>query len=271
MKFSKRLGIMQGRLSNNNINKVSSYPINPVSEIKKAAELNFVHLEFITKESYYFHKKNLIWDDKNIYILKKITSDNKIKKVVFTDNRSVKTNFLKLDNYYKQLIKQISKFKFKFFIVPLINKSEFNFKKIHQSVKFLDNIINYCKKRKIMFLVETNMNFANYKKLEKEMKNKLNIVYDTGNRQYNNSQIYLEEIILFQNRIKHIHLKDRDKKGNNVKFGNGNVNFKEVFKKLNQIKYKGLFTLESSRGSDSIKTQYMNYQYIKKCLRKINH
>ena len=64
MKFFKKIGVMQGRLCNDNIKSLSVYPKLPIKEFDLAAKLKLNHIEFITKESPYLHKENFIWNNK---------------------------------------------------------------------------------------------------------------------------------------------------------------------------------------------------------------
>ena len=96
MKFLGKIGVMQGRLSNNNIKSLSVYPKYPVKEFDIAAELKLNHIEFITKESSGFHYNNFIWNDKKINSLIKLYKSKGLKNISFIDNRSIKKNFTTL-------------------------------------------------------------------------------------------------------------------------------------------------------------------------------
>ena len=271
MKFFKKIGVMQGRLCNDNIKSLSVYPKLPIKEFDLAAKLKLNHIEFITKESPYLHKENFIWNDKKINIINKIYKSKGLKSISFIDNRSSKKNITSLISYYKKLINQLSKAKFKIFIIPLINKSDCDKINLNILSKTLDKISQYCKKKKIMFLIETNTDFENFIKLSKLMRNKIGIVYDTGNKYLSDNKNYTNDLILFNKYIKHIHLKDRNYKGENVILGDGKVDFPKIFKNLKFINYKGNFTIESTRKKNAKLTLIKNCNYLKLCLKKINH
>lgn len=96
------------------------------------------------------------------------------------------------------------------------------------------------------------------------------MVYDTGNRAKKGIN-QVKEIMNLKNKIIHIHLKDKDLKGNNVIIGNGNVNFKDIFLALKKINYKKNFTFETNRGNDPIKTMIKNIKFIKKVCRIVKY
>ena len=271
MTFLKRIGYMQGRLSNYKLKNISVYPLDPYKEIEIASNFNLSHIEFITKEQVRLDKNNLIWSDVEI---KKILKKNKLfnfRNISFIDNRAVKKNIIDLINYYQKLIKQLKKAQFTIFIIPLIEKSELKNSNLEKFVTILNFISDECKKNKINFFVETNASILEFENLKKKMQNKIGLVYDTGNRYLNNKKNYINEIKLLSNNIKHVHLKDRDNKGKNVLFGNGNVNFKKIFKCLKEINYKGYFTIESTREKNAVSSLIKNYRYLSKCLKTINH
>ena len=93
------------------------------------------------------------------------------------------------------------------------------------------------------------------------------IVYDTGNRLKNGSVQY-DEIIKLKKKIVHVHLKDKNYKGDNVVFGTGNVNLKLIFKALKKIRYKGSFTFETNRGSNPLMTMINNKKLVLKILQQ---
>jgi sugar phosphate isomerase/epimerase len=271
MIFLKKIGYMQGRLSNYKIKKLMVYPFNPFKEIATASKFNLSHVEFITKEQVKFDKNNLIWSD---IAIKKILKINKLygyQNISFKDNRSVKKRIIYLEEYYIKLIRQIKKANFKIFIIPLIEKSELKRSNLETFANSLDFISAECNKNKINFLVETNASLFEFQSLKKKMKNKIGLVYDTGNRYLNNKKHYLKEIDLLKNDIKHIHLKDRNNKGQNVLLGTGNVIFKNVFKKLKKMNYNGYFTIECTRDKEAKSTIIKNYEYLLKCIKRISH
>ena len=95
------------------------------------------------------------------------------------------------------------------------------------------------------------------------MLDNLKCVFDTGNRSI--SKNLSEEILFLGDRIGHIHLKDKNKKAENVYLGTGKVNFYEVFESLAKINYKESFVFESVRiGTDPTKkTMSYNMSFSK--------
>ena len=144
-------------------------------------------------------------------------------------------------------------------------KSELKKRKIENFIKSLNDLSNYCSKKKISFAVETDIDFKFYREIKKKLPKNFGLVFDTGNR-FNKNKNFLNDILKFRKDIKHIHIKSRNKKGKNVSLKEGLVNFKKFFKFIKMIKYDGYFTLETSRGKNPIKSAKLNLEHLKKCM-----
>jgi len=255
-----KIGIMQGRLTDFKLNKLSIYPNNPYKEIKIAKTLKLSHIEFICEE--FFNSKNLIWSDKEIKKFSKYFKNNKLKKISFIDNRSVKKIFSNNLEYYFRLINQISKAKFKIFIIPLLGCSELKQNNLSTNLKSLSKLSTFCTEKNIQFAIETNINYKFYLKIKQMMPKNFGLVFDTGNRYLKYKNNYTN-LLKLKNEIKHIHLKDRDFYGRNVLLGKGKVNFKKFFSMINLINYKGYYTLETTRDKNAKNSIIHNLNYIK--------
>ena len=123
-KFINKIGVMQGRICNDNLNSLNVYPSNPFNEFRIAKKLNLSHIELITENR--FNTNNLIWHDKKLKKLNHYFIQNNLKKISLIDNRATRKNFFSNIKYYLKLIKQIRKLKLKNFILPLYNKEYLN-------------------------------------------------------------------------------------------------------------------------------------------------
>ncbi len=63
-----------------------------------------------------------------------------------------------------------------------------------------------------------------------------------------------EEIAQLGARVVHVHAKDKDARGTNVRFGTGNVDFRAAFAALARLDYDGAVTIEATRGDDPVGT-----------------
>ena len=133
------------------------------------------------------------------------------------------------------------------------------------------NYISYIKVLKaltknkgIRFLIESNISISTFKKIEIKVNNKnLFFLYDVGNRALLNSDPEIDILQLGKKRLKHVHIKDKNTKGINVKLGTGIAKFKKIFKALNKINYNGAFTFETTRQNDPIQTMRYNIKFLR--------
>ena len=104
--------------------------------------------------------------------------------------------------------------------------------------------------------------------MPKKIRNLLNkypkagITFDTGNVFLIKKDI-VSDFKKFRKYINHIHIKNRDEKGNNVQLSKGLIYFKSFFDELKKIKYKGEVTLETARGSNPIENARLNIDYVR--------
>ena len=85
-------------------------------------------------------------------------------------------------------------------------------------------------------------------------------VFDTGNRVIETPDLYNEILNLSEN-LGHIHIKDKDRFGNNVILGSGMVDFCGVFDALNKINFCGALNFETNRGSVPLHTARHNIKF----------
>ncbi|MDB2652633.1 sugar phosphate isomerase/epimerase, partial [Candidatus Pelagibacter bacterium] len=117
----------------------------------------------------------------------------------------------------------------------------------------------------ISFEVQVNLKII--LKFKKDLNNEFfKITFDTGNiflidKKNKNLINYLDNV---KNFINHIHVKDRNKSGDNVILGSGLINFKNIIKCLKKNKYDKTFTFETNRGVNHLKTAKNNLIYLRK-------
>jgi len=264
-------GIVQGRLTKAPKNRLQVFPRikNIEKEFSDAKKLGFDYIELFTERKY--NSLNPIWfkRDENFYQnLKKkykLITPNLCDDYIISNNIKLKKNI----NYIENLILNIKKLNIKNLILPLYGKSNLKDNNFISFKNCLKKITNLAKKNNINILIESNINPKNFFTLKRLIKNKnFYFVFDTGNRVILKRNIY-EDLSMFFNHIKLIHLKDKNKKNQNVKFGEGEVNFFKIFKILKKRRYKNKITFETVRGENPLKTAKKNIFYFKKLIKKL--
>ena len=129
--------------------------------------------------------------------------------------------------------------------------------------KPIKEVANIAKENNIQMVLETLLDSSALRKLLEEINQPhVGCVFDTGNRVVDNINLG-DEISSLGGFIRHVHIKDKIKNGRNVLLGTGLVNFYDVFKSLNQIKYDGPLVFETTRGSDPKRTAIYHMEVCK--------
>lgn len=271
--MNNRFGIVQGRLIKPPFKDLLQYfPLNWIDEINIAKDLKFGFIEFFKDRN--INKFCPFFTRKGFEIVLDVLNLKKFQSYSFCDDFFIKKNFLKyklLKNYFLNISSQLSIINVKLYILPLENKSSLNKNNYKLYLKKIDQISSILKKKNIFLALETTLEtkFINYL-FDKSKSKNLYLVYDTGNRAKEGINQF-DEIINLKNKIIHIHLKDKDIRGNNVILGNGIVNFKDIFFALKKINYKKNFTFETNRGNNPIKTMIKNIKFIKKICKFVKY
>ncbi len=258
------LGIIQGRLSKSPKNRLQYFPKKWENEFSKAKRANYDYIEFFSERK--FNKQNPIWDNFLINKYKNLAKKNNLKIINFCDDYVINNDLRKKKTikYSIKLLRQVKFLGARNFILPLYGASEINKKNLKTFIKPFKKIIKFTKKNKINLLLETNLSFKEYNNFLNFFENeKIYLVFDTGNRVIKNRDLS-SEIIQFKKYLKLVHIKNRDKFYKNSLLNGGLVNFTKVFNALKNIKYKGNFTIESTRTQNP-------FNIAKKNARKINY
>ena len=98
----------------------------------------------------------------------------------------------------------------------------------------------------------------------KKLNKKFGINYDTGNSaslgfDFNEEKKYFKY-------VHNIHIKDRIFRGQSVRLGKGDFNFKKFFLYIKKIKYKGNLILQTARSKKHIDEIILNRNFIKKLI-----
>jgi len=258
------VGIVQGRLSNSPKNRLQFFPKNWSQEFEIASRIGYDFIEFFTERK--FNKKNPIWNSVLLKEYSKLSKKNNLKIINFCDDyiisNSVKEK--KTQNYLIKLLRNLEKLNIKNLILPMYGKSNLTDKNYYKFIEAIKNILRNS--RNIKILIESNISpdeFNNFKK--KINSSKLLFLFDTGNRINLKRDLY-EDFKEMAKYIGHIHIKDKNQMKQNVKIGDGLVNFNKFFKILKENNYNKNFTFETTRSKNPINTAKKNIKFLKRKL-----
>ncbi|MDC3119223.1 sugar phosphate isomerase/epimerase [Prochlorococcus sp. AH-716-K03] len=263
-------GIMQGRLSQKENLPLQSFPYEWEEEFSRAKELGFSKIEWlIDKEISYSNPLFSAEGRKKILEIKKNKEIN-INTLCahFLINGKILKNNQESDNirsFFIETLKLAPLIGVKYLSIPLIEEMSLNKKDICLEIKyFLKEII---KEIKVEILIEADLkNFEIIDFIESIGSTKIGILYDTGNATKNNF-IFSQEFPSISKMVKEIHIKDFDiKSKKSVRLGNGDTDFRDIFKTITKHQWEGPIILETPIFYDWYKEAYLNLNYIRKFL-----
>lgn len=254
---------MQGRLTPRGKNPIQFFPfVNWQKEFEDASFIGLDEIEFIFDFDRY--TDNPLWNDDGVKEIKRLIKEYKISvRTICADYFMAcpfvrVSDFVKLENtkILKILISRACEIGAKIVEIPLLDNSSLRTKEEEDVIiNILAEIIPLAKKVGIEINLETDFNPGRYKSFLERCGNNLpGITYDSGNSS-GLGYDHKEEILTYGKHITNVHIKDRKKGGKTVELGSGDANFKEVFKALKEIHYRGSIVLQVARGPDNEELQ----------------
>ncbi len=271
--FLDNLAITQGRHLRKINNKIQLFPQkNWQKEMKLFKLTQLKYIEWVVSLENF--KKNPLCVIGGFRIINKNLNNNRIKCRSVDLDFIVKENPLNFSkkklaffiNNIEIISKNASKVGVKYLIFPFLENSSPKSKVKFNNLISLMNIIKKKISKKLIILIETDLNPDEIVHLMIKLKNKVFINYDLGNSASKNFDFNDEK--KYFKFVKNIHLKDRIKHGATVRFGFGNANFKKMFVFLKKNKNRYDFTLQPARSkcNNDIKEIKINIEYTKKLL-----
>ena len=256
--MNQRIGFMQGRLCDQVDGKIQAFPILEwKNEFPKAADININLLEWTLDQKGLYENPFMNSEGQN----KIKTLCNKysisIKSVTgdcFMQDPFWKTNQIKraqLQNTFLDIVSSCAKLKIKFLVVPLVDNGRLEtMDEENILIDFLISNLKYFKESKVSIIFESDYQPKNlFRFINLLPISNFGINYDTGNSAALGLDP-IEEIPLYGDRIRNVHIKDRIFNGTTVPLQKGNVNFKSVFQQLSLISYQGNFILQTARSTN---------------------
>ena len=252
-KTIRAYGFSQGRLSTPPDGQLQWFPQEKWrTEFLNAGKLGCSFIELLIERKR--NPLNPIWSDKGRSEIKNLCTANNLTPYSIVldyiiDNSLLDPTSQKAVESIYECISVASELNCKIIVLPLMEESALtkdNFLAISKVIRETGILAN---KLSIMLCIETLLpaedvnEFINLVGLKN-----VKAVFDTGNRA--SEDIDLKgQIIKMGTNIGHVHIKDKDRFGNNVVLGSGLVDFCGVFEALDAISYYGCLNFETNRGA----------------------
>ena len=252
--FERKIGIIQGRLTEIQNNRIQQFPLeNWINELKISNKIGINKVEWLIDENY---KENPLLNRKNFSEIRKQTKKYKINIVaVCCDNFMFNAFFYDKSSFktLKQLINNCNILNIKQIDIPLLGRNSIkNIIKKNFFIKEISKLSSVLKKKKIVLTFETDLNHKQTLNFLNKLKNKENfgITYDTGNSTFFGYDCK-KDINTYGEHIKNVHIKDCTQKDYSVPLGKGHTKFDEILELLKKKKYNGNFIFQTARKKKS--------------------
>ncbi|MDQ7816756.1 MAG: sugar phosphate isomerase/epimerase family protein [Melioribacteraceae bacterium] len=276
----RKIGIMQGRLSEPLNGKIQSFPkttwqeefdkavaagLNAIEWIFEADEWekNPISSEIGIKEINDFQKKTGIE-------ICSVCADYFMDIPYFSADSNLRKDLKEKLNW---LVVKSSEINASFIDIPFVDASRIpSHKEFDLVEEMISEAAGKAAEHNIILALETSLNPSDFKTLLQKI-NHPNVMsnYDTGNSSgigYN----CVEELSAYGNYIRTIHIKDRLLTNGTKPLGTGSADFHSFFKTLSNYNYSGPIILQAAREQDGeeVSTAIKNRKFVEEFLRIYN-
>jgi len=263
MKNNTRFGMVQGRLTQSPPGCLQWFPQSSwQEEFSVASKIGVNYIELIAEVQH--NAENPIWTDNGIEEIKQLVKDNNLTLHALCNDYIVENSFLdeRVIQQNIELLEQGKKLGVEKYIMPFFESSELTANNMQEYIEPLKRVAEVAYDGNIIVCLETILTGKELIDLLRLIDSpNVKAVYDTGNRVAFGHDL-AGDIRLLSDAIAHVHIKDKNSNNENVLLGTGLVNFESVFYALNDIKYTGPYTFETTRGSDPINTAKYNMNLV---------
>ena len=256
--ISKKIGFMQGRLSEIVDGKIQAFPWDEwQAEFIRASEIGLSIMEWTLDHENL--SQNPIMNPHGRKIIDELSNKYNVHIPSLTGDCFMQAPFwkcspLKAKNLlsdFDSILNSSKEGGIKMVLIPLVDNGSIDNKKeedflYSKCIEFND----FLKNNKMSVIFESDYSPGKLEKfINRFPSDQFGINYDIGNSAalgFDPS----EEFKAYGAKILNIHVKDRLFNGSTVPLGEGNVNFNKVFEHINEINYSGNFILQTARSKN---------------------
>lgn len=262
--WSDRIGIMQGRLIESATGALDCPPgLRWREELPLAAHCALGHVELVAEKTP--NPDNPVWSAGGRQELLALAASSGVRLPSLCVNESVVTAFDDVDRaaaLARRLNPLVSELSLNVVVVPLLEASDLNTVDSACAARAVGVLAESLADRGVRVALEVGVSADEALEFLASVPGPpVGLCYDTGNAAALGFDARAE-LELLSDRVWHLHAKDKDAAGNNVRFGTGLVQFDEVFAVLNDQAFEGLVTMEATRGEDPVVTAAEHRAYL---------
>jgi L-ribulose-5-phosphate 3-epimerase len=276
MGLTTQIGVMQGRLSPRIDGKIQAYPVKTwQKEFEIAKEIGYSAIEWIVEKPL---EVNALMSQSGIQEINQVIIDTGVKidyvcADVFMQQPLVRMSQQTREENKKYLTNILLNAKEVGAIgveIPFVDSSSIkNENEKIELISCMQEAFGLAKEIGVKVSLETDLNPTSFKDLlERIDLEHVQANYDIGNSASLGFNP-IEEFKAFGNKILNVHVKDRILGGSTVPLGAGHSDIKLVFKKLNEIGYRGGITMQAARGEDDVAVAKEQLSYTLELIKQV--
>ena len=257
-----KVGVMQGRLSPMINNRIQQFPWDSwPNEFVLASKIDIKLIEW-TIDTFKFYKNPLInlnqWEEINLIMEKNSISIPSVTCDYFMENPPWKTDLKLVKEGISSILQGMRNIKSKILVIPLVDNSSLpDSSSVKIIQKLFTDLIPEITQNKLQIAFECDLNPKKLSEfISKFDRNYFGINYDIGNSSslgFNPT----EEFKAYGSRIINVHVKDRKLNGATVPLGEGDADFLEIFRLLQEENYQGNLILQTARSKEGKDTEVL--------------
>lgn len=253
-----KFGVVQGRLTVPPHGQLQWFPQHAwAEEFKSARDAGIDFIELLSEREH--NSGNPLWSSEGRGALRAVSA--KSGQGLYSSCLDYIIDHSLLDDpeglvsgYVSAFIEASADLGCKVVIMPLLEQSDLNDKTCDQLVPILKAISQLASKYQLEVCVESLLSAKPLSKFLVDVDEaNIKCVFDTGNRAIAQPDLG-SEILALGSAIGHVHIKDKNRLGENVVLGRGLVDFFDVFSALKKIEYSGPLVFETTRGVSPLET-----------------
>lgn len=262
--FQNQFGIVQGRLIQSPEGLLQWFPQEYwEDEFFIASALGYNYIELIAERQH--NEKNPVWTDRGIERIIALAKINSLSIHTLCDDYIIDHSLVHDESVFQQVINLISRANLlgiDKLIIPLFEESELTENNFDDYKNVLYELGNAALAHNIQVCLETILDGKSLLSFLKYLDHpNVKCVFDTGNRIAVGQDVY-SDILILGEQIQHVHIKDKNDQNENVLLGTGIVDFHKILESLSVIEYSELYTFETFRGKDPVRTAKFNKAFI---------
>lgn len=258
MTAKHHIGIMQGRLVPPKGRGIQFFPFREWrEEFKLASKIEIDEIDFIFDVDRF--QENPLWSKEGIEKIRETIDTSRVKVRHICADYFMRKPFFRVSEKERQeniqilkhLLENAKQIGAENIEMPLVDNSSIKTEEEKEAlVQSLSECLPQAQELGITISLEADLAPRDLFDLAQRVgRPSLKITYDSGNSSSLGYDSY-EEMSTYGRYISNVHIKDRLLHGGTVPLGTGNANFDKLFRGLQEIGYKGSFTLQAARGEE---------------------